>query len=160
MKNLVLKEIKPNQIGFKFTFPPLLVGGMAMMYHELRESVKDVDLIIHPLDYKNLIEFFGKDAIVLKEKHKAGYKDKPLLVNLYGDRGILFHQYEFWKTIMLYEYDDLKDGAHQERDFLVISLEKLLFLCALRGAYVERYLDDAILIGKMIFEKREANLSQ
>lgn len=156
MKKVVLEKIKLSQIGCKFIHPPLLVSGMAMMYHGLRESTKDIDFIVHPDDYLGLVSFFGDKAVVLKEKHHAGFKEKPLLVDLYGDLGVLFHEFEIWKTIMLYGYEELSPNAIKEKDFIVISLEKLMFLSTLRGAYKERYLSDAILIAKKICDERYA----
>ncbi len=158
-KQKVVNKINLNKINFNFKQPPLLVAGMAMMYYGLRESSKDIDLIISKQDHKNLALHLKEKGRVVREKHHSGYKDKPLFVNLHGDHGILIYEFEIWDKIMKYDYEELKENAISENDFLVISLKKLLFLCTMRGAYKQRYLDDAVLIAKKISEDRYKNFN-
>ena len=154
MRKKTLELIKLDELNFHFKKPPLLVAGMAMMYYNLRESGKDIDLIVDRRDHKNLALFLKNEAIIFKGKYEVGYKDRPLLVDLYGDHGILFHKFEIWDNIMKYGYDELKKDAIKEKGLLIISLEKLMFLCTIRGAFKKRYLDDALLIAKHLTDKK------
>lgn len=151
------KKIKIDKLNFKFKHPPLLVAGIAMMYYGLRESDKDIDFILSRIDHQRLAKNLHGKGILLEEDHKAGYKDKPQFVDLYGDHGILIYEFELWDNIMHLSYDDLEEGAIKENNYLVISLEKLLFLCCVRGAFKERYLQDAILIAKKISQEKYKN---
>ena len=149
-KEKVRNLIDLNKLDYKFINPPILVSGMAMMYHGLRESTKDIDFIISKEDHKNLGLKFANDAILLDGDSKSGYKEKPEFVDLYEDHGILIYEFEIWDSIYQFDYDLLKFEAISEKDFLVISLEKLLMLSFVRGLRNERYMEDAKLIGLRI----------
>ena len=56
-----------------------------------------------------------------------------------------------WKTIMMFDYDQLSSGSLEFNGLLVVSLEKLLFLKAL-GISDEKYLEDLRLIVKKIIK--------
>ena len=58
---------------------------------------------------------------------------------------------EVWRTIMLFDYDFLSQGAVDQGDHLVISLENLLFLKAL-GIKEPNYEEDLRLIVDRIIE--------
>lgn len=143
----------PSMLSYEFKHPPLLVAGMAMMYYGLRESEKDVDFILHSEDHKNLALSL-KNPKILEGSHESGYKKTPELVDLYSDHGIIIYKFEIWDSIYLFKYEDLIEGAVREGDFLVIGLEKLLMLCAVRGLKEERYMDDAKLIAQELTRQR------
>ncbi|MDQ6984846.1 MAG: hypothetical protein Q9M91_03940 [Candidatus Dojkabacteria bacterium] len=148
LKQKALKFINLSKLDFKFKDKPLLVSGVAMMYHELRESDKDIDMILIRRDHLELSKKLIDEADILEEPHKSGFKEKSQFSDLFGDHGILIYEFELWDSIMLFGYDELKDNALDEKDFLVISLEKLMMLSVIRGVYTERYLEDAKLIAK------------
>lgn len=154
MKQQALQLSDPSKLNFVFKHPPLLVAGMALMYYGLRESGKDIDFILHPEDHKNLALQLKDQAVILQGSHSSGYKERPELVDLYSDHGIIIYQFELWDYIYQFGYEDLAEGAVQEKDFLVISLEKLLMLCAVRGLKDKRYMDDAELIAKELTKQR------
>jgi hypothetical protein len=156
-KKEALKLIKLNKLNFKFKHPPLLVSGVAMMYHGLRKSDKDIDFILHSTDHKKLAKKLEKKGKVLPKNHKVGYKPEPLFVDLFDDHGILIYEFELWDSIMRFDYNELKENAVKEKDFLVISLEKLMFLSTIRGKYEKRYLDDALLIAKKLSDNKYKN---
>jgi hypothetical protein len=85
-----------------------------MEYYGLRKAGLDIDLVIHNEDHE-----------ILKEKFPKNIKD------LYGDIGICEYGFEIWDQICTFDYEYLKDNAIEERDYLIVSLEKLLFLKAL-----------------------------
>jgi len=39
---------------FKFKYTPILIGGKAMEYYNLRKTGDDIDYIIHKSDYEKL----------------------------------------------------------------------------------------------------------
>ncbi len=159
MKNQdsVIQSINLDKLNFKFTNPPLLVGGMAMMYYGLRDSDKDIDLIISENDHRNLASSLKEKAIILEGDSSTGYKENLEFVDLFGDHGILIYEFEIWDNIMLLGYEELRSSAVHENDILVINLEKLLFLNTIRGVHKKRYLDDAILIAKYLSKEKYRN---
>lgn len=157
LRDVVLNKIDLKKLDFSFTSPPLLVSGMAMMYYGLRRSDKDIDFILSRDDHKNLVQKLKPQAKILEGQNTPDYKSTPEFVDLYGDHGILIYEFELWDNIMLFGYDDLKQGSIRGKHFLVIGLEKLLMFCCVRGVYKERYLDDAKLIAKKLSEEKYKN---
>ncbi|MCL5270066.1 MAG: hypothetical protein M1457_05855 [bacterium] len=121
-------------LNYTFTQKPLVVGGMAMEYHGLRKSGRDVDLVAPAEDIAALTQLYP-------ERVK----------NLWGDLGVCPGDYEIWKTICLLDYKTLRQGAIELDHVLVISLEKLLLMKALAMAN-EKYLNDTKLVVKRILE--------
>ncbi|HET7771284.1 MAG TPA: hypothetical protein VFN74_21115 [Chloroflexota bacterium] len=130
MKAPIATGLGLERLKFSFTRPPLLVGGKAMEYYDLRPAGADVDLIADPADVLSLIAL-----------HPTRVKD------LWGDLGVCPLEFEIWATICLLTYDDLSPGAIDRGDHLVISLEKLLLMKAL-ATHVEKYLQDTRLIAQ------------
>ena len=117
-----------KKLDFEFAVKPLLIGGKAMEYYGLRKSGADIDFVISSQDYERLAK-----------KYPDNLKD------LYGDLGVCVAEFEIWKTICLFGYNFLAEGAVEKQDHLVISLEKLLFLKAL-AMQVPKYHQDLQLI--------------
>ncbi|SHG19722.1 hypothetical protein [Dysgonomonas macrotermitis] len=107
-------EINWQVLGYSFIHKPLIIGGKAMEYYGLRKAGLDIDLVIHNDDHK-----------ILKEKYPNNIK------NLYGDIGICEYGLEMWNQICTFDYSYLKENAIEKEKYLVISLEKILFLKAL-----------------------------
>ena len=107
-------NIDLGKLNYKFHVKPLLVGGLAMEYYGLRKAGADIDFIVSGEDYEGLANLYPENR-----------KD------LFGDLGLALHEFELWKCIVLFEYDFLSQGAIEEDEIKVISLEKLLFLKAL-----------------------------
>lgn len=128
---MMVMKIDLKKTRFSFQDKPLLIGGMAMEYYGIRKSDRDIDLVISKRD-------FGK--IIQKYPHS--------LKDLCGDLGIVVDKFEIWKTINYFDYEYLKEKSIEENNYLVISLEKLLFLKAL-ASHKEKYHNDM----KMIVNK-------
>jgi hypothetical protein len=145
--------VLPNleaRLKIKFSQKPLLVGGLAMEYYGLRKAGKDVDFILKKTDHKKLERKLNDEGLIyLEGKHVSGYKNIPELVDLYGDIGILFNQFEIWTCILKFDYDYLSQGAIDQDYCKIISLEKLLFMKAL-CIDKDKYLNDVKLIAKLI----------
>lgn len=107
-----------------------------MEYYGLRKAGEDIDLIVPEEDVVNLIRQYPNKV-----------KD------LWGDLGVCPFDFEIWSTVCLFDYDDLKEGAIEKEDYLVISLEKLLFMRAL-AIKKEKYLKDTQLIVEGIVNKQ------
>jgi hypothetical protein len=150
-------NIDLSKLGFDFKHKPLLVSGMALKYYKLRDSSKDIDMILHEEDHKDFARSLKDQATILKEDPGVSYKDKPLFVDLYGDHGILIYEFELWDSIGGYDYKNLSENAVEEKDYLVINLEKHMFLSTLRGIDKKRYLEDALLIGGEILKRKYRN---
>lgn len=128
-----------EKLNYKFKYKPLLIGGKAMEYYGLRKAGVDVDLVVDLFDHKALIE-----------KYPSNVKD------LYGDIGVCEFGFEIWNQICTFDYNYLKTNAIEEENYLVISLEKLLFLKAL-AMEIPKYHSDLELIVKKILEDAYKN---
>jgi hypothetical protein len=128
-------DISFEKLSFHFTSRPLLIGGKAMEYYGLRKAGTDTDLVISHQDHKRLVE---------------KYPDH--VKNLYGDIGVCEFGFEIWNQICTFDYDYLRSGAIDEDNFLVVSLEKLLFLKAI-AMKVPKCLKDLELIVDLILKK-------
>jgi hypothetical protein len=135
-------DIPLDKLNYSFTKKPLLVGGKAMEYYGLRQSGVDIDFIAVREDVFNLIRRYPKRV-----------KD------LWGDLGVCPYDFEIWKSICLFTYDDLSENAIDEGNFLVISLEKLLLLKAL-AMNQEKYFKDTQLIVQDILDKKYKSYDQ
>jgi hypothetical protein len=121
--NLNLTKLK-----YSFKKKPLLIGGKAMEYYGLRKAGNDIDLIVDVEDIAELIKLFPNR-----------------IKDLWGDLGVCPFEFEIWKTICLFDYSYYKKGAIEKDDYLIISLENLLFMKAL-ALKKEKYLNDLKLI--------------
>ncbi len=129
-------NIPLEQLNYTFQDKPLLIGGRAMEYYGLRTSGADIDLVIS-----------ARDHDLLKSQYPDHIKD------LYGDIGICEYEFEIWNQICRYDYAELKEGAIEETTFLVISLERLLFLKTL-AIKEEKYYNDVLLLVEEILKRK------
>lgn len=118
-----------------FQHKPLLIGGKAMEYYGLRKAGDDIDLVVHPEDHAALVS-----------RYPAHIKD------LYGDIGICEFGFEIWNQICTFDYFYLKEHAVEECEFLIISLEKLLFLKALAMEIPKYHRDLELVVEKVLQE--------
>jgi hypothetical protein len=128
-------ELNLEILQYRFIHKPLLIGGKAMEYYNLRKAGNDIDLVIHRDDHK-----------ILLEKYPNNVKD------LYGDIGICEFGYEIWNQICTFNYDYLKLNAIEESDYLVVSLEKLLLLKAI-AMEIPKYHKDLELVVDLVLKK-------
>lgn len=100
-----------KKLNFNFSSKPLLIGGKAMEYYQIRESGEDIDFLITEENYEQL-----------------AYKYPNNIKEIYDDFGVCSYELEMWKSICLFNYEFLAEGAIETEDFLIISFEKLMFL--------------------------------
>jgi len=141
--NNVVKNIKEQLSlhNLQFSKTPLVIGGMAMEYYDIRKAGNDIDLIIHDNDYQRLAKNFP-----------AQRKD------IWGDLGIVIEPFEVWRSIMLFDYEFFSQGAISHDGLLIMSLEKLLFsrVCAsgIKNEQTKsKYIVDLELIEKHYYKK-------
>jgi hypothetical protein len=87
-------DIPLHLLDYRFTTPPLLIGGMAMEYYGLRVSGADIDFVATRADYAGLAAL-----------HPDQLKD------LHGDLGVCVGPFEVWTSICRFDYDALAIGA-------------------------------------------------
>lgn len=104
-------DIDFSVLEFSFTDKPLLIGGKAMEYYGIRKAGDDIDFVASRNDHARLVR-----------QYPDGLQD------LYGDIGVVRFGFEIWNTICTFDYDHLKEHAVEKADYLIVSLEKLLFL--------------------------------
>lgn len=127
-------DINLSKLDYTFSLKPLLIGGRAMEYYGLRKSGADIDFVISSEDHERLAK-----------KYPNNIKD------LYGDIGICEFEFEIWNRIATFNYEYLKEGAIEEKEYLVVSLEKLLFLKAI-AMNVPKYFRDLELVVERILK--------
>ena len=131
-------DIPLDTLAYQFEEKPLLIGGKAMEYYGLRKAGADIDLVISAADHRRLA---------------AQYPDH--IKDLYGDIGICEFGFEIWNQICRFGYDDLKEGAIEESNLLIVSIEKLLFLKTLAIKH-EKYYQDVLLLVDEILKRQYA----
>lgn len=128
--NDVVKRVNEMLVSSNLLFSekPILIGGMAMEYYEMRKSGGDIDLIITDDDYQ-----------ALARKYPDQRKD------LYGDLGVVIDKFEIWRSIAHLDYDFFKKDAIEEENILIVSIDRLLWtrVCAME---VEKYRKDLVLL--------------
>jgi hypothetical protein len=129
-------KIDLAKLNFDFQDKPLLIGGKAMEYYDIRKAGKDIDFVIAAGDHKRLVA-----------QYPHHIKD------LFGDVGVIEYEFEIWNTICTFDYDNLKVGAIEENNYLVVSIEKLLMLKAIAMKADEKYRRDIELIADYILDK-------
>jgi hypothetical protein len=125
-----------GKLEFDFTSKPLLIGGKAMEYYGLRKAGADIDFVITAEDYERLARKYPDD-----------------LREIGGDLGVCVFEFEIWKSICLFDYQFLSVGAIERDVYLIISLDRLLFLKAL-GMKEPKYHRDLELIVDKILQVR------
>ena len=129
-------NINLTKLNYKFNKKPLLVGGKAMEYYGLRNAGEDIDLVVVEEDLIGLIMLYPNRV-----------KD------LWGDLGVCPYEFEIWKTICFFDYDFYREDSIEKENYLIISLEKLIFMKAL--AYKkDKYFEDFKMIVKDILDRQ------
>jgi predicted nucleotidyltransferase len=147
-------------LNYSFTNPPLIVGGFALKYHNVREIGHDIDIIVSECDW-----------VLLKEKY-------PNNINLFGgineneidatlnidiDYNNTKIHIDLIKTLWRHNYKELIVGAHKimldNIEYKVISLDKLLLLKSFPALLENKNksFNDLILITKQLCNNKYPN---
>ena len=131
-------EIDLSEIKYTFHHKPLLIGGKAMEYYDLRKAGDDVDFVVMIQDYEGL---------------KEAYPEPEYQRDIFGDLGVTINKLEYWKCICRFEYEFLAEQAIEKEEYLIISLEKLLFLKALAMSKRKYHKDLKLIVQKILDDK-------
>lgn len=155
MNNLLLPYTKFLHY-YQFIEPPILLGGIAMKYYDLRECGNDLDMIISKNDKNNLL--------------KLGFT-----LNLFGGQSeddvdstfsnILDLHLDLVITLNQYNYNFFKVRAKpitENKDLLIISIEDLLLTKIFAQTYsnFEKHSLDVKLIIQGIEKRNYPHLHQ
>tara|TARA_A100001015_G_scaffold221287_1_gene249002 strand:- start:4580 stop:5017 length:438 start_codon:yes stop_codon:yes gene_type:complete len=108
-------------LQYNFIKPPLIVGGHAMEYYNVRKAGHDLDIMVSLNDWE-----------VLKKKY-------PNTLNLFGGQteddvdatlNLEHEEIDIIKTLWLHDYNELMEGSIDLGDVKVISLSNLLYIKA------------------------------
>lgn len=140
---------------YTFLDKPILLGGMAMQYYNLRKSGHDLDIMISKRDKDNFL--------------KKGYK-----LNLFGGKTEVEIDATFTNiegldldlviTLNQYDYEFLKrdsQSLEDNSDLLIISIENLLITKIFANHYspLEKHEEDVKLIIKWIEKNKYPHLN-
>jgi len=131
-----------SQLKMTFSQKPLLIGGKAMEYYDLRKAGDDSDFIVTKSDFESLVQLYPKN-----------------LKDLWGDLGVAVHGFEIWKTIDYFDYAFLSQNAIEESNYRVISLEKLLLQRAMAMNKPKYHLDLELVV-KRITDDQYSNFDK
>ena len=126
-------NINLRKLNFNFQDKPLLIGGKAMEHYNIRKAGSDIDFVVSKRDHAKLIK-----------KYPNHIKD------LFGDIGVIEFEFEIWNQICTFDYEFLKKDAVEEKDYLIIAIEKLLLLKSIAMHADDKYRKDTELIGNYI----------
>lgn len=112
-KSVIDNALDISSIGITFSSKPIVVGGLAMEYYGLRKCGNDIDLIISNEDYQILASQYSECKI-----------------DIWGDLGIKFNQFELLRSISRLDYDFYSNGAVEYEKYKVLSFERLFFMTA------------------------------
>jgi len=129
-------NIDLDKLNYKFINKPLLIGWKAKEFYGIRKSWEDIDFVISKEDHDNLVKIYPNN-----------------IKDLYWDIGICEFEFEIWNNICLFDYNFLKEKSIELDEFLIIGLEKLLFLTAL-AMKEEKYMNDLKLIVDKIIQEQ------
>jgi hypothetical protein len=125
---------------YKFKNPPILVGGKAMEYYNLRKTGHDLDYVISKYDYNKLSEIQEPNIYMPQQTpgitYRGGKIDVDYFLNLYQ-----------------YDYNYLKKNAIKNGNILVISKEDLILVKAMTA------FDKKNKIGKSTIKKNLNDIS-
>lgn len=129
----IQEQMKKSNL--QFSQKPILIGGRAMEYYDIRQSGADIDLVIVDDDYQKL-------AAQYPEKRK----------DLYGDLGVVIDEFEIWRSIALLDHDFFIKDAIEQENLFVISIDRLLWtrVCAME---VEKYRKDLVLLKEYYYRE-------
>lgn len=110
-KNVIDNAVDLSELDIVFTSKPIIFGGLAMEYYNLRKHGHDIDFFISNEDYQ-----------VLARKYPMNKKDK------WGDLGLLIGKYELWRSVFKLDYHFYSESAIEYEKYKIISFEKLFFM--------------------------------
>ena len=131
MEKKTIQEINNyfKKIKYKFTDKPLVVGGMALQYHDVRKSGKDIDLIVSARDWNKLEKLYPDKVhkFLFGKSEDDGYDATITLKN--------GNHIDLIKSLWGYNYSDLSKNSIVYPKFKIAALEKILFIKTFPAIY-------------------------
>jgi len=121
---------------FKFKYSPILVGGKAMEYYNLRKTGDDIDYIIHKTDYKKLAKIIKPNELMPIQTPAITYKGGKIDI-------------DYFLKLYNFDYNKLKRNAVKKENNLIVSKEDLILIKSMT-AFDEKH--------KISKEAKEKNL--
>jgi hypothetical protein len=140
-----------NYIDYIFIEPPLVVGGLALDYHNVRKCGYDYDYMVSGVDWINLREKYPNNINLFGGKDEDEI-DATINLNINGKHIDLI------KTLWKYDYNYLSQNSINiiEDKIKIISLENILFiksLPALKDHHKKSMDDLRLIIDKVVDNK-------
>lgn len=126
---------KLKELNIHFKTKPLIFGGLAKEYYGIRKKGLDIDLIVTDEDYQNVAKQFPNCRF-----------------DMWGDLGVAVDNFEILRSVCRYDYDFYVKEAIDIGDYLMISIDRLFYMCV-TAMEEEKYKNDYILIRKYYDEK-------
>ena len=137
MMNLI--DVPLAKLEYDFIHKPLVIGGVAKEFHGVRKAGADIDLVASK-----------RDHLALSRKFPDEIKDN------FGDHGIIIYEFEIWDSILLFDYEFYSEKAIELDNYLIASLEKLVFMSAI-AMERQKYKDDLKLLIRRVKEMQYAS---
>ena len=115
-----------------FRHLPILVGSMAKYYYDVGSRNEWTDFVLHETDFSILQSHF------------------PNAVRWVGlDQVIQIEQFRFRRSIELFRYDTISEGAVLYGNFAIISLDRLYFITVVDSSNSSRGIELNRLLNRM-----------
>ena len=115
-KKEINKYIK--SLNYNFLDKPLIVGGYALQYYNIRKAGHDIDMMVSLRDWKKLIKLYPN-----KINNHGGYDST---INIRGKYDI-----DLIKTLYHYDYKFLSQNSKELNNCKIISIENQFLVKAL-----------------------------
>lgn len=132
--------INIQKLGYRFLDKPVIVGGLAMEYYELRKHGADVDFIVTERDYQGL-----------KVQFPNNRKD------VWGDFGILVNGFELFRSIYRFDHAHYSQGAIELTNYRIVSIDMLFRMKVFAIGVAQKHDSDVQLLKEYYqqFQNRE-----
>jgi len=101
--------------NYKFKYSPILVGGKAMEYYNLRKTGHDIDYIVHKYDYNKISKIQEPNPYMPTQTPGITYRDGKLDI-------------DYFLNLYQYDYNYLKKNAIKHNNILIISKDDLILV--------------------------------
>ncbi|HEY1406086.1 MAG TPA: hypothetical protein VF857_05705, partial [Spirochaetota bacterium] len=97
-----------GKLDIVFEDKPIVVGGMALEYYDIRKHGDDIDFIVS-----------GNDYIKLANRYRNCRKD------MWGDFGVRVNEYEMFRSMYKFDYPYFTEGSIEFDQYKVVSIDML-----------------------------------
>ena len=112
-ESIIKANLDFSHLNINLLSKPLIFGGMAMEYYNLRKHGGDIDMFVTNKDYHSLAKEYPDCRI-----------------DIWGNLAVIIEKYSFNLYVCHMDYDFYAVGAIEHEDFLVISYDRLYFMAA------------------------------